>query len=80
MSPTVFRSGEFRFHFFSKEETRMHVHVVGPDGRQAKFWIEPDIEMDVHYGFNTRELRLAQQLVEEHVEDIRAAWRRHFGD
>ena len=27
MSPTIFREGPFRFYFFSREETRMHVHV-----------------------------------------------------
>lgn len=32
MSPTVFREGEFRFYFFSREESRMHVHVSHPDG------------------------------------------------
>jgi len=40
MSPTVFRIGSFRFYFFSREEEKMHVHVVSPDG-EAKFWIEP---------------------------------------
>ena len=32
MSPTVFREGGFRFYFFSREETRMHVHVQAADG------------------------------------------------
>ncbi|MFW6235057.1 MAG: DUF4160 domain-containing protein, partial [Spirochaetota bacterium] len=27
MSPTVFREGQFRFFFFSREEPRQHVHV-----------------------------------------------------
>lgn len=44
MSPTVFREGPYRFYFFSREETRMHVHVQGPDG-EAKFWLEPSVEL-----------------------------------
>jgi hypothetical protein len=44
MSPTVFREGEFRFYFFSREEHRMHIHAQSPDG-EAKFWIEPRIEI-----------------------------------
>ncbi|HNA81158.1 MAG TPA: DUF2442 domain-containing protein [Thiobacillaceae bacterium] len=32
MSPTVFREGGFRFYFFSREETRMHVNVQGQNG------------------------------------------------
>ena len=78
MSPTIFRSGPFRFYFFSREEPRMHVHVVGPDGREAKFWIEPEIELDVHYTLNQREVRSAQRLVQERVAEIRDSWRKHF--
>ena len=44
MSPTVFRDGPFRFFFFSREGERVHVHVQSPDG-EAKFWIEPEIEL-----------------------------------
>ena len=36
MTPTLFRDGSFRYFFFSREETRMHVHVSHPDG-EAKF-------------------------------------------
>jgi hypothetical protein len=44
MSPTVFRDGGFRFFFFSREEPRMHVHIVSSEG-EAKFWIEPKFEV-----------------------------------
>ena len=44
MSPTVFRDGPFRFFFFSREEARLHIHVESPEG-EAKFWIEPKIEL-----------------------------------
>jgi hypothetical protein len=44
VSPTVFREGGFRFYFFSLEESRMHIHVHG-EGGEAKFWIEPRIEL-----------------------------------
>jgi hypothetical protein len=27
LSPTVFRDGPFRFFFFSREESRLHIHV-----------------------------------------------------
>ena len=32
MSPTVFREDGYRFFFFSREEARMHVHVVSGSG------------------------------------------------
>ena len=50
MSPTVFRE-KGRFFFFSREEYRMHVHVVSGDG-EAKFWLEPDLELAKNYGYN----------------------------
>jgi hypothetical protein len=38
MSPTVFRSGKYRAFFFSREESRMHVHLTCPEG-EAKVWL-----------------------------------------
>lgn len=77
MSPTVFRIGNFRFYFFSREEEKMHVHVVSPDG-EAKFWMEPIISLANYTGFNQRQLRRLQQLVEEHRSEIAKAWKEHF--
>ena len=51
MSPTIFRVGRLRFYFFSREETRMHVHVQHPTG-EAKFWLEPEIELARNYRSN----------------------------
>ena len=79
MSPTIFRDGQFRFYFFSREELRRHVHVQCPDG-EAKFWLEPQIALAQNYGLNFRQIRIAAELIEEHADEIRAAWDRHFGD
>lgn len=78
MSPTIFREGKFRFFFFSREESRMHVHVVCVDG-EAKFWIEPDIELAQNYGLSDRDVGAARRLIEEHEDGIRNAWQQHFG-
>lgn len=77
MSPTVFREGGYRFFFFSREETRMHVHVQSQDG-EAKFWLEPKIELAQHTGLSLREVNEALRLVQEHENDIRSAWQKHF--
>jgi len=77
VSPTVFRHGPFRFYFFSREEPRMHVHVQGAEG-EAKYWIEPDVELAVNYGFTSRQLKTVARLIEEHLDEIRQAWQRHF--
>lgn len=77
MSPTVFKDGGFRFYFFSREESRMHIHVSGQSG-EAKFWIEPRIEPAQNFGLSDTELNAARKLIEEHEHDIRTAWSRHF--
>jgi hypothetical protein len=53
MSPTILREGGFRFYFFSREERRMHVHVQCAEG-EAKYWLEPAIELAQNYGLNER--------------------------
>jgi Domain of unknown function (DUF4160) len=78
MSPTVFREGPFRFFFFSREETRLHIHVQSPEG-EAKYWIEPKIEIARNYGLSAQDLGRVEQLIEEHEEEIRNAWSDHFG-
>ena len=77
MSPTVLRAGGFRFYFFSREERRAHVHVQHQTG-EAKFWIEPTIELAVNYGLSAKRLDAARRLVGEHHDQIRTAWNDHF--
>ena len=78
MSPTILRRGDLRFFFFSREETRMHVHVQSPDG-EAKFWLEPCVELAHNYGLSPRRLAAAGRLVRRHENEILVAWHRHFG-
>ncbi len=78
MSPTVFRERGSRFFFFSREEPRIHVHVHCGRG-EARFWLEPDIELEENYGLRGGEIETARTLIEEHEDEIRDAWHRHFG-
>lgn len=77
MSPTVFRHGLYRFYFFSREEARMHVHVQSSAG-EAKFWLEPAIELAQNYGLSNRQLNSVIKLVKDHEDEIREAWNTHF--
>ena len=77
MAPTVFREGNYRFFFFSREEPRIHVHVSHPDG-EAKFWLTPNVHLATFVGLNQRQLHEAQLLVETHVGEITDAWHNHF--
>ena len=78
MAPTIVRDGQFRLFFFSREETRIHVHVAHPDG-EAKFWLTPSVNLAVNIGLSTTQVRQAQAVVEAHLREIQDAWLRHFG-
>lgn len=60
MSPTVFKEGKYRFHFFSKKEERIHIPVISPDG-EVKFWLEPTISLANYCGFSKKELIYLQK-------------------
>ena len=79
MSPTVFRERGYKFFFFSLEESRMHVHVRSQDG-EAKFWLEPVIELARNYRLTAVQLGQIQNMVEEHFDELVAAWNNHFPD
>ena len=78
MSPTVFREHGYRFFFFSREETRMHVHVHCEKG-EAKYWLEPDIELARNHGLSWVERREVEQIIEAHSDELKSAWQTHFG-
>lgn len=66
------------FFFFSREESRKHVHVISGDG-EAKFWIEPDIELANNYGYSRQQLKEIEALVEGHGDELVSAWLQHSG-
>lgn len=77
MSPTVFKAGGLRFYFFSREEQRMHVHVQASSG-EAKYWLDPDIELAENHGLSLRVLNRATRLLREHEDEVRRSWQEHF--
>lgn len=77
MGPTVFKVQGLRFFFFSREETRPHVHVQAATG-EAKFWIDPQVTVAENHGLSLRLLNKAARLVTEHEDEIRRAWKEHF--
>ena len=55
----------------------MHVHVVSAAG-EAKFWIEPEIELAKNVKFSEPQLRDVRRLIEGHKDEFIAAWHQHF--
>ncbi|MTW22715.1 DUF4160 domain-containing protein [Allochromatium palmeri] len=77
MSPTVFKENAYRFFFFSREEERMHVHVVSGDG-EAKFWLEPEIELARNHKYSRKQLKEIESLVEVYCNELVSAWQQYF--
>lgn len=77
MSPTVFRERGYRSFFFSREEERIHVHVYCGGG-EAKFWLEPQIELARNYRLSRSRLREIEQIIKEHYDDLKTAWQEYF--
>ena len=78
MSPTIFRERGYRFFFFSREESRPHVHVYCADG-EAKFWLDPQIELARNYRLSEVQLRETEAIIEAHYDELKAAWNEYFG-
>lgn len=76
MSPTIYRERGFRFAFYSREEDRMHIHVYA-QGAEAKFWLEPEVDLAYSHGLSPTQLRHAERIVKEHQDEFIRAWRRH---
>ena len=77
MSPTVLKKAGYRFFFFSREETRRHIHIVSGKG-EAKFWLEPELELANNYRFSRKELKEIEAIIEEYYDDFTSAWIKHF--
>ena len=77
MSPTVLKWKGYRFFFFSREERRPHVHVYAQEG-EAKFWLEPTVELARNHGLSQAQVTDVKGMVQEKQNDFLDAWRRHF--
>lgn len=79
--PVVFRSGGFRFFFYSNEGSPRepaHIHIE-QGGREAKFWLRPGVSVTYNDGFNARTLGDLLSLVEANRDRIEKAWSDFFG-
>jgi hypothetical protein len=43
-----------------------------------KYWIEPDVELAANFSLKPTQVTEAQHLIEEHLNEIRGAWAKHF--
>lgn len=77
-SPTVLRSGPYRF-FFPAADGREPAHVyVEREANRAKFWLAP-VRLQESGGFGRAELKRFADIVISHREPVLQAWNEFFG-
>lgn len=76
MSPTVLTEKGYRFFFFSREENRKHIHVICADG-EAKFWLEPELELAKNYNLSRAQLKEVENIIEVHYDEFKNTWEKH---
>lgn len=55
----------------------MHVHVQSANG-EAKFWLEPELDLARTHGLSAQELTRIRRIIEAHETELRDAWLSHF--
>jgi hypothetical protein len=77
--PTVLRFESYRFYFYSHEPNEPpHIHI-DRDNLSAKFWLST-VSLAKNIGFNPKELRKIQSLVEVNQQKFLEAWYEYFGN
>jgi hypothetical protein len=75
--PTVLRIDAYRFFFYSNDMNEpQHVHIRKGEN-VAKFWLDP-VRLERSGGFSRSELKIIQDIIKEHQEELLEAWHDYF--
>ncbi len=77
MSPTVHREKGYRFHFFSREGLRAHIHIISTSG-EAKYWLTPEIELARNEKLTRAQLKEIEEIIKDHYDEFKNAWEKYF--
>ena len=75
--PTVFIVFGFCFKFYSNDHEPIHVHVT-KDGHEAKFDLQPSVELVYNRGFKRHELTIVKGIIEENADLLIERWNDYF--
>lgn len=75
--PTLLIIFGIRFYFYSREHLPIHVHIETGDGK-AKFEIETEVKLVENNGVKTKDVRLAEAILEENRENFVNEWNNFF--
>lgn len=78
--PVIFHQDGFKFFFYANEgnpREAVHVHVRA-GGREAKFWLTPEIRIAYSDGFDARTQRVLVAMIEANRNLIMRKWDEFF--
>ena len=78
MSPVFRRESEYTFKIYSNEEERMHIHVIC-NGKEAKYWLEQEVELVKNTGIPEHKLSEIRKIVEKYADTFKQQFRDHIG-
>ena len=78
MSPTFRRYKGYSFKIYSNEEERMHIHVIKED-HEAKFWLEPQVEIAYKGDISQHAINQIQKIVESDADFFKEQYQLHIG-
>jgi hypothetical protein len=75
--PTVLKLFGMRFYYWAREHEPIHVHVEKGDA-EARFDLEPEIELTSNIGFKPHELAIAEEVIRDNREYMIEHWNLFF--
>lgn len=78
--PVVFPHNGYRLFFYSNEGDPLepvHIHVF-KDGAEAKFGLQPEVNVAYNSGFNARTLAMLSRIVADRSAEIESASHDYF--
>ncbi|MBL7004503.1 MAG: DUF4160 domain-containing protein [Gammaproteobacteria bacterium] len=45
---------------------------------EAKFWLEPKVELAKNYRYSKKQLKQIESLIEVHYNELVSTWQQHF--
>ena len=78
MSSVFKRENEYTFKIYSNEEERMHIHVLY-GSNEAKYWLEPEVELAKNTGIPEHKLNEIRKIVERYADEFKKQFCEHIG-
>ncbi len=71
--PEILRLFGLKFYIYTRDHQPPHIHVASQDG-MAKFSISEEIVLIDNAGMKSKDLKLAESIIEDNKENILKEW------